>query len=1021
LKETTKDLDEGNLPISKLRLKALEHAKEMPIADEGSPPIHTEYYYYSQPSISRKSNWLQIGPTAIPDGQTISGYYSDANIPAIVTGRITSIVIDHKDTNVIYLGTAQGGVWKTIDGGRNWKAISDYLPSIAIGALAMDPHDSNTLYAGTGEGNIFSSYANLGSHPEHYYGCGIFKSVLGGKNWEIIGENNPFIGASFYRLCIDPYNTSIIFAATSYGLYRSMNAGKDWTPMSNGLPTDINNNLIRANDIVINPFDDRIAYVAIYGDGVYKSSNANDDNPLWTKLNIEDNREGNIRRISIDISKANPEILYVLMSRNRLLDKNYDKSKGDDLQYHIIDSFFRSIDGGITWHNIRLPGLGTKDDKSPWEKDSIGKQGFYNLNITVDPKNYDIVYLSGTSLWRAKRDNKADTWFIEDIGKPIHPDHHAFAFDPTDSAIIYAGNDGGIYKSVNRGETWYDDINEGLCITQFEFMDHHPTSDAVIFGGTQDNGTLQYRNSPAFYYSDYGDGGFVSIDYKNPNNIIHQYTYNVIYHSKKAGALDSWVRIPVKYREKKKIKDPPSLFYAPFTLDRENPKNIAFGSNKIYLDNDQGLKKWKHSLELSPLDQDELVSAINFVNSDLMYVATVFGKVFRLVKKEQKWDISRIDTDPLPRLYCWDIDLFPDDPNSIVTVMAGYGSQQESQSNIWYGRPSKNTPNKYEWKNISGEGRSKLPSTPINSIVIEKEEPYRIYVGTDIGVFRSSNKGNSWIRFSEGLPNCAVYDMRLNSEKKLLRVITHGRGIWERQLDIENYNDVNLFIRNNIMDSGRFNTIETNVSSAFSDSLQNEDGGIKLNQTLTWDMCPDIKIDSPKENLPIYQFDTVDSVDYVKFESRLQHRNIIRDTWSNIYVQIHNRGIKPVVNNVQIKLFYANQQENKGQYHELDKNFWTSNLISTHQDSYWKQIGSTRILPEGKKTLTNTEPTILCWQWLVPKDIGNKIGILVVVECPEDPIIKKNKIFEVEKLARIERHVGLRTVNVKDNAYRRIF
>ena len=92
-------------------------------------------------------------------------------------------------------------------------------------------------------------------------------------------------------------------------------------------------------------------------------------------------------------------------------------------------------------------------------------------------------------------------WDIRDIGKPIHPDHHAFAFDPQNASIIYAGNDGGIYKSINGGETWIDEINEGLCITQFEVMDQHPTTDALIISGTQDNGTLIYRNGPAFYFA----------------------------------------------------------------------------------------------------------------------------------------------------------------------------------------------------------------------------------------------------------------------------------------------------------------------------------------------------------------------------------------------------------------------------------------------------------------------------------------------------------------------------------------
>src|SRR5206468_5347127 len=113
--------------------------------------------------------------------------------------------------------------------------------------------------------------------------------------------------------------------------------------------------------------------------------------------------------------------------------------------------------------------------------------------------------------------SNTDRWKIRQIGQQIHADNHAFAFSPDNPFTIYTGNDGGIYKSTDGGETWLDEINEGLCITTFEFMDQHPSSDAIVFGGTQDNGTLQYRNSPAFYYSAYGDGGYVSIDPKAPN------------------------------------------------------------------------------------------------------------------------------------------------------------------------------------------------------------------------------------------------------------------------------------------------------------------------------------------------------------------------------------------------------------------------------------------------------------------------------------------------------------------------
>ena len=124
-------------------------------------------------------------------------------------------------------------------------------------------------------------------------------------------------------------------------------------------------------------------------------------------------------------------------------------------------------------------------------------------------------------LLKGIRNPKSKNWAFKDVGKNIHTDHHAFAFHPTDNMTIFAGNDGGIYKSTDGGITWDDAINEGLCITQCEFMDQHPDSDAVVIIGTQDNGTLQFRNNPAFYFCDGSDGGFAAIDPKNPNIIYH--------------------------------------------------------------------------------------------------------------------------------------------------------------------------------------------------------------------------------------------------------------------------------------------------------------------------------------------------------------------------------------------------------------------------------------------------------------------------------------------------------------------
>ena len=219
---STLDLGEQELTISKLKLRALEHARQMPISDDGSLPSPTEDYIYSQQAIRGKTNWLQVGPTCIRDITSLSSYYWPAYIPTSGSGRITSIVIHPKHRNVIYIGTALGGVWKTEDGGRNWITTSDYAPSLAIGALVMDPNHPDILYAGTGEGNNAWSETIGRRNPRSYYGCGILKTTDGGEKWRLLGGiDNPFNGASFYRIAINPSNSSLIFAATSYGLFRA--------------------------------------------------------------------------------------------------------------------------------------------------------------------------------------------------------------------------------------------------------------------------------------------------------------------------------------------------------------------------------------------------------------------------------------------------------------------------------------------------------------------------------------------------------------------------------------------------------------------------------------------------------------------------------------------------------------------------------------------------------------------------------------------------------------------------------
>ena len=361
---------------------------------------------------------------------------------------------------------------------------------------------------------------------------------------------------------------------------------------------------------------------------------------------------------------------------------------------------------------------------------------------------------------------------FSNIGEEFHPDNHSFAFSPENPEIIYAGSDGGIYQSADGGMTWSDDINKGLCITQFEFMEQHPTSDQRILAGTQDNGTARYDGSTIFYHSDDGDGGYVCIDPKQPANMWHTYYKLSPAYSEQEGNFGtgsgtqgySWEDIASSI-----WNTGPTNFYPPLALDKTNADNVAIGGRILYIDYSRGHDNWSVRLDLG-IPDDDLISAINYVNSNLIYVGTNQGRIYQLDKESAtQWKHRSIHAAPFPEMrYIWDIGTMPNDESKIIAIVSGFGT-----GHVFRGEVSSDGGT--TWTDISGD----LPDNPTNALVIDENNPNVMYVGMDVGVFRTVDGGKNWKPLGEGLPNVQIYDMRLFSPTHLLRVATHGRGMWQ--------------------------------------------------------------------------------------------------------------------------------------------------------------------------------------------------------------------------------------------------
>jgi len=355
-----------------------------------------------------------------------------------------------------------------------------------------------------------------------------------------------------------------------------------------------------------------------------------------------------------------------------------------------------------------------------------------------------------------------------------------------------------------------------------------------------------------------------------------------------------------------------------------------------------------------------------------------------------------ISAPPLPIQYIWDIATLPGDDNTLIVVMSGFGSPH-----VWRGKVQAN--GTAIWTDISGTGAGRLPDIPVNVLVVDPTLPGTMYIGTDIAVFRTTNSGETWTPFSSGLPNCAIFDMSLHVPTRLLRVATHGRGMWERKLDAQSMPDVSLFIRHNLMDTGRSPSPQAGVTAAFEDSLNY----VALGEQLSWWECADIKIDALEDAPTAYQMDT-SKVDYVAFERTLQYRNPRRGSVNRVYAQVHNRGIA-TASNVTVKILYTDAAAGLP---DLPSDFWTTFPGASTDTSRWKPIGPAKVIP----SLLPIEPAVLEWDWSTPMTAPDHPCLLMIADSASDPIPPANKVFNINALVSNEKRVGVKNFHVVNAA-----
>ena len=722
------------------------------------------------------SAWTSLGPAPITNGQT-SGSQP-------VSGRVAGIAASPTSAGTYYIAAAGGGVWKTTDAGSSWAPITDGQASLSMGAIAVAPSDENVVYAGTGEAN---------NSADSNYGVGILRSADGGATWSLAqGPANIFAtaGLTTSKIAVDPTNPSIAYAAmgnvgqnkafvAGAGVYKTTDGGATWANTTASISTTIS-----YSDVVINPVTPSTLYMAagpFYGnaaDGVYQSTNSG---ASWTLLNLGVSN-ANFGRISLAVAPSNPQVVYATIAGST------STTSGG---VHLVT---RSDDGGASWNTLIL------SPASNATLNYMGGQGWYDQWVAVNPTDAANVFVggaagstsailesttSGVSWSTIARSSAANG------SNGPHADHHAAAF--TADGKLLDGNDGGIWRLDNASPAAlkWTDLNASISTIQLEGIALSPTNPAVALGGSQDNGTERFTDSPGWTLTDGGDGGQVRFSRQNPNIAYHVAPIASFgagnYFRKSANGGQNWSGgasgLPSSGADE---NGPPgdngpdsevdpgqsTDFYPPFNVDPNNDQRLILGSSDLYITTN-GATNWTNLTTGKPgwvnTRPADAVAISNTNSGNTIYAATggtfaSTSSIFVSTNGGASWAARSL---PSGTGRVSDIQIDPTNDQVAYAVTSTFAS---NTGHVW------RTANAgVSWTNIGGN----LPNLPTWTLQIDAAKPNTLYIGNDTGVYATTDLGASWSPLAPGLPPAQVYQLDLNAAYNTLGAGTHGRGLYE--------------------------------------------------------------------------------------------------------------------------------------------------------------------------------------------------------------------------------------------------
>jgi len=688
--------------------------------------------------------------------------------PAGMSGRVTAIDVVISNPDIMYVGTASGGLWKSTSGGIQWEPIFDKESTGSIGAVAIQQSNPSVIWVGTGEGNPRNSLNG---------GYGVYKSLDGGKSWKSMGLEKT---RHIHRVIIDPTNPDVVYVGAigspwgthpERGVFKTTDGGKTWEKIL------FVNTTTGVADMVMDPTNPNKVLVALWehkrdpwffksggeGSGLYMT---HDGGKNWKEITSEDGLpKGELGRIGIAIAKNKPNIIYALVEAKK-------------------NALYRSEDGGFKWKKVN-------------DKKDIGNRPFYYSEIYVDPENENRVYSIFTYVNVSEDGGKNFNELMPAYGvsNGVHPDHHAWWIHPENGQFMIDGNDGGLNITKDGGKTWRFIGN--LPLAQFYHINVDQEYPYNVYGGMQDNGSWRgpayvwraqgIRNS---YWQEiaFGDGFDVVPDKDNS-----QYGYAmsqqgfVRRYDWKTGNNYTVRPTPPDAETKLRFNWNAGIGQDPF-----DNSTVYFGSQFVHKSTDKGLT-WKViSPDLTTNDPEKqkqsesggltmdatgaenhctiLVVEPSPVEKDMLWVGTDDGRIHYTQNGGTTWIEVTENIKGLPK-GSW-----------IPQIKASQSNKGEALLIANDYRRFNYTPYAYRTKNYGKTWTRIVDENDVKSytlsIVEDSENPNLMFLGTDDGLYISFNAGDDWQKWTEGFPTVSTKDLIIHPREQDLVIGTFGRAAW---------------------------------------------------------------------------------------------------------------------------------------------------------------------------------------------------------------------------------------------------